>query len=114
MVSRKKQTAVRDGYVRVAAVGEIAEGHSKLVEVDDVRVALFNLRGEIYAIEDVCTHDGGPLVEGTICNDHEVVCPRHGARFDIRSGAALSFPAIRPTRSLEVRIEGEDVLIEQP
>ena len=65
-----------------------------------MRVALFNLNGEIYAIEDVCTHDGGPLVEGTIVDGCEVQCPRHGARFDIRTGAAVRFPAFEPTKSL--------------
>lgn len=109
-----KVNQVKDAFVRVASVEEVPPGHSKLVEVDDLRVALFNLRGEIYAIEDVCTHDGGPLVEGTILNDCEVQCPRHGARFDIRSGAALSFPAFRPTQSLAVRVEGDSILIEVP
>lgn len=101
-------------FIKVATVAEIPVGGSKLVEVDDVRVALFNLDGEIYAIEDVCTHDGGPLVEGTIVNGCEVICPRHGARFDIRTGDALSFPAFEPTATYAVRVDGDDVLIEQP
>ncbi|MBX3012493.1 MAG: non-heme iron oxygenase ferredoxin subunit [Caldilineaceae bacterium] len=101
-------------FIKVATVGEIPLGGSKLVEVDYVRVALFNLAGEIYAIEDVCTHDGGPLVEGTVVHGCEVMCPRHGARFDIRTGAALSFPAFEATKSYAVQIEGDDVLIEQP
>jgi len=101
-------------FIKVATVAEIPVGGSKLVEVDDVRVALFNLDGEIYAIEDVCTHDGGPLVEGTVVNGCEVICPRHGARFDIRTGKALSFPAFEPTSTYAVRVDGNDVLIEQP
>lgn len=101
-------------FIKVAQLDEIPMNGAKLVEVDDVRVALFNLNGDIYAIADVCTHDGGPLVEGEIINEHEVACPRHGARFDIRTGAALSFPAFEPTDSYEVRVEGQDVLIESP
>lgn len=101
-------------FIKVATVDEIPVGGSKLVEVDYVRVALFNLDGVIYAIEDVCTHDGGPLVEGTIVNGCEVICPRHGARFDIRSGEALSFPAFEPTKSYAVHLDGNDILIEQP
>jgi 3-phenylpropionate/trans-cinnamate dioxygenase ferredoxin subunit len=101
-------------FIKVATVDEIPVGGSKLVEANYVRVALFNLEGTIYAIEDVCTHDGGPLVEGTVVNGCEVVCPRHGARFDIRTGAALSFPAFEATNSYAVQIDGNDVLIERP
>lgn len=101
-------------FIKVATVDEIPEGGSKLVEVDFVRVALFNLAGQIYALEDVCTHDGGPLVEGTVIRGCEVMCPRHGARFDIRTGKALSFPAFESTKTYSVRIEGQDVLIESP
>jgi len=101
-------------FIKVATLAEIPVNGAKLVEVDDVRVALFNLNGELYAIEDVCTHDGGPLVEGEIVNDCQVECPRHGARFDIRTGAAVSFPAFQPTTIYEVRLDGGDVLIEAP
>ena len=100
--------------VRVASVDEIPINSSKLVEIDNIRIALFNLNGEYYAIEDVCTHDGGPLVEGEIVNGHEVRCPRHGARFDILTGAALSMPAFEATIAYDVYIQGEDLLIESP
>lgn len=101
-------------FIKVATVDEIPVNGSKLVEVDYVRVALFNLNGELYAIEDVCTHDGGPLVEGEIINGCEVMCPRHGARFDIRTGAALCMPAFEPTETYAVKVEGDDVYIESP
>lgn len=101
-------------FIKVARVEEVPVGGSKLVEVDYVRVALFNLEGEIYAIEDVCTHDGGPLVEGEIVNGCQVMCPRHGARFDIRTGEALSFPAFEATNTYQVKIDGGSVLIESP
>jgi 3-phenylpropionate/trans-cinnamate dioxygenase ferredoxin subunit len=109
-----KKATMRDPFVQVARLGDIPEGGAHLVEVDDLRVALFNIKGVVYAIEDTCTHDGGPLVEGTVVNEHEVKCPRHGARFDVRSGAALSFPAIRATQSLTVRVDGDRVLVEVP
>ena len=96
-------------FIKVATVDEIPAGESKLVEVDDVRVALFNLDGQIYAIEDVCTHDGGPLVEGEIVNGCEVICPRHGARFDIRTGKALCMPATEPIATFEVEVRPDGV-----
>lgn len=101
-------------FVKVATVDEIPVNGSKLVEIDNVPIALFNLDGEIYAIEDTCTHDGGPLVEGSIVNGCEVMCPRHGARFDIRTGEALSFPAFEPTSTFTVQVKGNEVWIESP
>jgi 3-phenylpropionate/trans-cinnamate dioxygenase ferredoxin component len=101
-------------YMKVAALADIPSGGSKLVEVSRIRVALFNLDGEIHAIEDVCTHDGGPLVEGTIVAGCQVQCPRHGARFDIRTGAALSFPAFEPTKTYAVQVKDGEIWIERP
>jgi len=98
--------------IQVAAVADLPAGTSKLVEVNRTRIALFNLDGEIYAIEDVCTHDGGPLVEGKLVNGCQIQCPRHGARFDIRTGAALSFPAFEPTRTYAVQIREGMIWIE--
>lgn len=103
-----------NNYVKVAALADVPAGGSKLVEVNRVRVALFNLDGAIYAIEDVCTHDGGPLVEGVIVNECQVQCPRHGARFDIRTGAALSFPAFEPTNTYAVQVRDGEIWIEEP
>lgn len=101
-------------FLKVATLDEIPSGGSKLVQVDDVRIALFNLDGTYYAIEDVCTHDGGPLVEGEVLDGCEVECPRHGARFDICSGRATRMPAFEPIETFEVKIEGNDVLVESP
>lgn len=101
-------------FVKVAAQDEIPSGGRILVEVDGVRIAVFNVDDELYAIEDVCTHDGGPLVEGDVINGCEVRCPRHGARFDIRTGAALSMPAFEPTETYDVRIEEGSIWVERP
>lgn len=100
-------------FIKVATTDELPVGSRKIFSVDDVSVALFNINGTIYAIEDRCTHDDGPLAEGEV-EDCSLTCPRHGARFDIRTGAALSFPAFEPTHVYEVKIEGDEVWIESP
>jgi 3-phenylpropionate/trans-cinnamate dioxygenase ferredoxin subunit len=91
-------------WVTVAAVGEIAPGSCRVADVDGTAVAVFNLGGEYFAIEDVCTHDGGELASGQLEGD-QVVCPRHGARFCVRTGEALSAPAYEPTATFPLRIE---------
>lgn len=103
-----------EDFAKVASLSELPVGGRKLVEIDGVRIAIFNLDGELHAIEDVCTHDGGPLVEGEMMNDCQVECPRHGARFDIRTGAALSMPAFEATNTYAVEIDGDDILVERP
>ncbi len=102
------------GFVKVATVTELPPGERKLVEIEGVRIAIFNLDGDYYAIEDVCTHDGGPLVEGDIVNGCQIRCPRHGARFDIRTGQALSMPAFSPTNTYEIQIDNDDIWVETP
>ena len=91
-------------WVAVAKVGEFAPGSHRVVDVDGASVAVFNLGGEYFAIEDVCTHDGGQLTGGTV-EGAEVVCPRHGARFCIKTGAALTAPAYEPIAKFPVRVE---------
>ncbi len=73
------------------------------VEVDGIIVAVFNVGGELYAVEDVCTHDGGGLAGGAV-DGKQVLCPRHGARFCLRTGAALTPPAYEPVRTFATRI----------
>jgi 3-phenylpropionate/trans-cinnamate dioxygenase ferredoxin subunit len=80
------------------------------VDVDGARVAVFNLEGRYYAIEDVCTHDGGILTGGAVESD-EIVCPRHGARFSIRTGQALTPPAFEPTAAFPVRVIEEEIQV---
>lgn len=97
-------------YLKVAEVSELPLGGKKLVEVDGLPVAIFNVDGDFYAIEDVCTHDGGPLAEGELKGD-EVECPRHGARFSVRTGVALCMPAVEPIECYKVKIEGDNILV---
>lgn len=99
-----------DGFVTVARVGEIPEGGVKIVRVDDQSVAVFRVGGAYYALDDVCTHDGGPLAEGPL-EGHVVECPRHGARFDVRDGAVLSPPATVPVPTYEVRVVGDEIQV---
>ncbi len=99
-----------EGFVRVAGTADIPDPGSRVVEVDGEAIALFHVEGAYHAIDDVCTHDGGPLASGELAG-HKVACPRHGARFDIRTGAALSMPAVRATRSHEVRIDERGVWV---
>ncbi len=97
-------------FVKVAGASELPPGGKKLLDLDGRAVALFNVGGTFYAIDDVCTHDGGPLAEGEL-HGCEIECPRHGARFDVRTGAALCMPAFEPVRTHEVRIEDGAVFL---
>ena len=97
-------------FTRVADVSEVSDPGKLLVEVEGEVVALFHVEGRFYAIDDVCTHDGGPLVDGELIG-YKIACPRHGAKFDIRSGAALSMPAVRPTRAHAVKVENGGVWV---
>ncbi|MFV2066007.1 MAG: Rieske (2Fe-2S) protein [Pirellulales bacterium] len=99
-----------EDFVPAAAVSDIPDPGSLLVEVDDRLVVLVRVGGEFFALDDVCTHDGGPLSSGPI-EEKTILCPRHGARFDLRDGRPLSMPATQPTTTHEVRVEGDQVLI---
>lgn len=103
-----------DGFVKAAKLDELPMGASKRVEVEDVGILLFNLDGEYYAVEDVCTHDGAPLNSGEIVDGGEIECPRHGARFDIRTGAAVRMPAFSPINTFEVRFDEDYIYVESP
>ena len=94
----------------VARQGEISPGSYRVVDVDDVLIAVFNIDGKYYAIEDVCTHDGATLTGGPVEGD-EIVCPRHGARFCIKNGAALTAPAYEDVATFPVRIHEERIQV---
>jgi 3-phenylpropionate/trans-cinnamate dioxygenase ferredoxin component len=95
----------------VAQVSSIPPGDYAQTEVDGALVAVFNIAGEFYAIDDLCTHDGGELAGGAV-EDHMVICPRHGARFCLRTGAALTPPAYEPVRTYRTRVVDGVVEIE--
>ena len=99
-------------FVAVAKTSEIPDSSSQLVEVEDRLLVLIHAAGHFYALDDVCTHDGGPLSDGPIgVEDKSIACPRHGAKFNIETGAAMTMPATKRTRSHEVKVEGEHVLV---
>jgi 3-phenylpropionate/trans-cinnamate dioxygenase ferredoxin subunit len=92
--------------VEVGNAAQISEGSVRVVTAGDRRLALCKYRGQLYAIDDVCTHDGGPLGQGELI-DNEIECPRHGARFDIRTGRPTCLPAVLPVRTYPVRVDDE-------
>jgi len=100
-------------FVKVARTSEVPSGSRYWVEFEEETIVLFNVNGTYYAIADLCTHDDGPLEDGEL-NEHEVECPRHGARFDLRSGAAVCLPATSPVPTYQVRVVGEDLYVESP
>jgi 3-phenylpropionate/trans-cinnamate dioxygenase ferredoxin subunit len=97
--------------VNVAKIDEVPPGSVKVVEANGRRIALCNYNGTIYAIDDVCTHDGGALDQGELF-DCEIECPRHGARFDVRTGAVTCLPAVLPVKTYAVKVEDGAIAIE--
>ena len=97
-------------YVCVARTGELTPGAMKRVDVAGRAVALINLGGEFYAIDDTCSHEEASLSQGTLTGE-VVVCPKHGARFNVKSGRVLSLPAVRSVAVYPVRVEGDEVLV---
>lgn len=90
-------------YYSISAQSDLPPGDRLFLEIDSLPIVVFNIAGSYYAIGDICTHDNGPLGDGDL-DDHQVICPRHGARFDLRSGEALTLPAVEPTPSYPVRV----------
>jgi 3-phenylpropionate/trans-cinnamate dioxygenase ferredoxin component len=95
----------------VATVNELPPGSARAVEVAGRSIGLFNVDGVIYAIDNICTHDNAPLSEGVVV-DGCVVCPWHGAQFELATGQALTPPAVEDVRSYEVVMSGDDVCLE--
>lgn len=98
-------------FVKIAKIGDIPPGATKAFEVGERVVVLCNVKGEYFALDDVCTHDEGSFGDG-ILDGCEIECPRHGARFDVRTGEVTSLPAIVPVDVFTVRVEGEDIEVE--
>jgi 3-phenylpropionate/trans-cinnamate dioxygenase ferredoxin subunit len=106
---------LRDGmamsdWIDVAEASEFTPGTWRTVDLDDTAVAVFNVDGAFYAIEDVCTHDGGTLTGGELERD-EIVCPRHGARFSVKTGKVLTPPAYEDVMTFPVRMDGGKVQV---
>ena len=99
-------------WVFVADASEIPQQHHKKVDLDGTIVAVFNIGGAFYAIEDVCTHDGAELTSDQVIVGDEIVCPRHGARFCVKTGAALSAPAYEATTTFPVKLENGKIFVQ--
>jgi 3-phenylpropionate/trans-cinnamate dioxygenase ferredoxin component len=97
--------------VTVLQDNELDEGAVKVVVAGGRRIALCKFDGSVYAIDDVCTHDRGPLDQGELIGG-EIECPRHGARFDVTTGRATRLPAIQPVRTYPVRVEDGAIVVE--
>ncbi len=97
-------------FIPVATLDQMPAGSRRLIFLDDGPALLLNVDGDFYCIADLCTHDDGPLAEGEL-DGFEIECPRHGALFDIRNGAALTLPATTPTPIYQVKVDGRDILV---
>ncbi len=98
-------------FLKVGRVDQVPPGGKFLADLDGRAIAVFNVDGTFYAIDDACTHDGGPLAEGQFAGC-VIECPRHGARFDVRTGKALGFPAFEPVATLAVDVRDGEIFVE--
>ncbi len=100
------------GSVKIARLDEVEPGKVKVFNLGQEAIALCNVDGKIYAVKDVCTHDDGPLGEGELVGC-QIECPRHGARFDVTTGKAMSLPAVLPVPTYKVEVKGSDIFVSQ-
>lgn len=97
-------------FEKVATLAEIPPGGRLPLIFDERSVILLRIGEDFYAVEDVCSHDGQPLTDGPV-RDVSIECPRHGARFDLRTGRPLCMPAVEPIAVYDVRVEGQDIFL---
>jgi 3-phenylpropionate/trans-cinnamate dioxygenase ferredoxin subunit len=98
-------------FVKVASTADIPPGQVSVYAVNGRSIAVCNVDGTFYAIDDICTHDGGSLDQGQL-EDDQIECPRHGARFDVKTGRALTLPAVMPVKSYPVQVDGDEIKVE--
>jgi len=101
------------GFIKVAETSDIPAGRVKVVVVGDRRIALCNVDGQFFAIDDLCTHDGGALDQGELQGD-VIECPRHGARFSVRTGKVLALPAVKALDTYPLTVEGSEIRLALP
>ena len=101
-------------FIPVAQVAELPNGGRLFLEIDGARLVLFQIAGGYFAIADRCSHDNGPLGEGELEPPHTIICPRHGARFDLRDGRVLTLPAVEDIASYPVRVRDGQIEIGLP
>ncbi len=98
-------------FVKIAKTSDLSSGQFKCVDVEGERIALFNVDGKFYAMKDVCTHDSGTLTGGTLTG-HAIQCPRHGAQFDVRTGAVVRMPAYVGVETYPIEMKGNEIFIQ--
>ncbi len=99
-----------DGFIRICSNDEIVEGTVRTFKIQDKAMAVARYDGVVYAVDDICTHDGGQLGAGDVAKG-QIQCPRHGARFDLKTGNATRMPAVIGVGTYPVKIENDDILV---
>jgi 3-phenylpropionate/trans-cinnamate dioxygenase ferredoxin subunit len=107
---------VNSDYQKVAKATDVPEGEVKVFDLAGEAIAVCHVNGAFYAVQDLCTHDGGPLGEGEVTgtpSSPQIECPRHGARFDVKTGKAMCLPAIVDIPTYAVDVRGEDIFVKK-
>lgn len=97
-------------FVEIAPASELPAGERLFVELGDKPIVIFNIAGQYFAIGDICTHDDGPLGDGVL-EGNNIVCPRHGAEFDVRTGQAMQMPAVIDIPAYPVQIQDGKIFV---
>ncbi len=98
-------------FIKAASTSDVPSGTVRVYGVNGRQIAICNVDGAFYAIDDICTHDGGSLDQGELQGD-QIECPRHGARFDVKSGRAITLPAVMPVKSYPVQVEEDEIRVQ--
>ena len=112
-INYRELDAEKIEFVEVAKEGDLKNGERLFLEIDQFNIVLFNIAGRHFAIGDVCSHDDGPVGEGEL-DEEQIICPRHGARFDVSNGKALTMPAVEDIPAYPVRVVGEKIEVGLP
>jgi 3-phenylpropionate/trans-cinnamate dioxygenase ferredoxin component len=105
--------ALKIEFVEIAPASELPSGERLFVEIGDKPIVIFNIAGQLFAIGDVCSHDDGPLGDGTL-EGNNIVCPRHGAEFDVRTGKVMSMPAVVDIPAYPVQVRDGTIFVGVP
>lgn len=113
MYNYRESDPAKIEFIQVASVADLPPGERLFLEIDGEPIVIFNIAGEFFAIADLCSHDNGPVGEGEL-DGYEVVCPRHGARFDVTNGKVLALPAVEDIPAYPLRVTNGEIEIGLP